>query len=60
MFNEYDYMVLCTDKDCFMMKSECEELGLNYIDLFSDLVEDFDYDFAQLKRFPLNMLQKKY
>lgn len=44
MFNEYDYMVLCTDTDKFMMKSECEELGLNYIDLFSDLVEDFDDD----------------
>lgn len=37
-----DYMVLCTDKDCFMMKSDCDELGLKYIDLFGELVEDMD------------------
>lgn len=41
---EFDYMVLCTDRDAFMMKSECEELGLDYIDMIGDLLEDMDED----------------
>ena len=39
-----DYMVLCVDTDSFMMKSDCDELGLKYIDLFGELVEDMDDD----------------
>lgn len=42
MENYYDYMVLCTDRDCFMMKSDCEDLGLNYIDFVEGLLEDCD------------------
>ena len=48
MENYYDYMVLCTDKNCFMMKSDCEDLGLNYIDLFGELVEDMEDDEIEL------------
>lgn len=42
MLNEYDYMVLCTDKDCFLMKSVCIENGWEYIDFVGDLLEDCD------------------
>lgn len=40
--DNYDYMVLCTDMGAFMMKSECEENGYDYIDFVGDMVQDFD------------------
>ena len=48
LMENLDYMVLCTDKDCFMMKSDCDELGLKYIDLFGELVEDMDDEEIEL------------
>lgn len=42
MLSEYDYFVLCTDKDCFLMKSVCIENGWKYIDFVEDLLEDVE------------------
>lgn len=41
---EFDYVVLNVDKDCFMMKSECDKFGDDYIDMIGDLLEDCDED----------------
>lgn len=42
MINDLDYMVLNLDMGCFMMKSECEQLGCNYEDFVGSLLEDCD------------------